>query len=156
MSLVKEPKVGFLSSGDATFRLLAKILRYVNIVAQHVNIVAQPLPPKPAGTNCRAVSRASRPAFAAEARRNELPSGVYASRLMTQKRLRLARPALRQVALSALGSYRPPSPCGSRNAFNRRRKAWRRLAFHAQCVSPTSPLAIATPALRLTKSYRLP
>ena len=47
LSLAEEPKVGFLSSGDATFPLLAKILRYVNIVAQHVNIVAQPLPPCP-------------------------------------------------------------------------------------------------------------
>ena len=152
---MKVRKVAILSSGDATFRHLAKILRYVNIVAQHVNIVAQPLPPKPAGTNCRAVSRASRPAVAAEARRNELPSGVYASRLVTQKRLRLARPALRQVALAALGSYRPPSPCRSRNAFNRLAR-WaplrgRRLAFHAKCVSPTSPLAIATSALQLPK-----
>ena len=89
--------MAFLSSGDATFRLLAKILRYVNILAQPESspppsrkvrrrpagkfAAAQPLPPKPAGTNCRAVSRASRPAVAAEARRNELPSGVYASRL---------------------------------------------------------------------------
>ncbi|MBQ3441847.1 MAG: hypothetical protein IJG33_01240 [Selenomonadaceae bacterium] len=51
------------------------------------------MPPKPAGTHCRAVSRASRPALAAEARRNALPSGIYASRLMTQKRLRLAHQA---------------------------------------------------------------
>ena len=48
------------------------------------------------------------------------------SRLLTQKRLRLARLALRQVALATLGLYRPPSLCGSQKAFNRRRKAWRR------------------------------
>ena len=35
-------KKRFLPSGDATFRHLANFLRYVNIVAQHVNIVAQP------------------------------------------------------------------------------------------------------------------
>ena len=70
--------MAFLSSGDATFRLLENFLRYVNIVAQHVNIVAQPRA-LAARTPCRS-------------------EAVYASRLMTQKRLRLARPALRQVA----------------------------------------------------------
>ncbi|MBR0289711.1 MAG: hypothetical protein IJQ82_12095, partial [Selenomonadaceae bacterium] len=32
--MVKVPKVGFLSSGDATFRRLGKTLRYVNIVGK--------------------------------------------------------------------------------------------------------------------------
>ena len=94
--------MGFLSSGDATFSLSRFSLiyrryfsnrRYFSKPPVGKVAAAQPLPSKPAGTNCRAVSRASRPAVAVEARRNELPSGVYASRLMTQKRLRLAHQA---------------------------------------------------------------
>ena len=180
--------MGFLSSGDATFRekifrlYIVDILAIVDILERQPEklpppsrkscrrpagkvaaaqpeklpppsrkscrrpagkvAAAQPLPPTLGRLAVPKPSRASRPALAADARTPCRSEAVYASRLLTQKRLRLARPALRQVALTALGSYRPPSPCGSRNAFNRRQKAWRRLAFHAKCVSPTSLLSL--------------
>ena len=186
---MKAQKVAILSSGDATFPLLAKILRYVNIVAQSEKspppsrksrrrpvgkvAAAQPLPPKPAGTTCRAVSRASRPAVAAEARRNDLPSGVYASRLMTQKRLRLAHqatdanacpmgtvafPCATPSRFSCAGDILSPvplwvakriqSPCPLGTAT--------RTSIGIPCTMRFADLDIvATPALRLTKSYQL-
>ncbi|MBQ3443469.1 MAG: hypothetical protein IJG33_09515 [Selenomonadaceae bacterium] len=75
--MVKVPKVEFLSSGDATFSLIEKFLRYVNIVGKACKYRSPACKYRspavaalPAGTNCRAVSRASRPAVAA------LPAGT--------------------------------------------------------------------------------
>ena len=107
-----------------------------------------------------------------EARTPCRSEAVYASRLgsryprfivnfSSQKRLSFRLRLSSVTALSSASRFNcaggfitPQPPRRQKNAFNRRRKAWRRLAFHAKCVSPTSK-TVATPALRLSKSHRL-